>query len=88
MDKRDLVCALCEVDNGRFEDIIHVIKFTDSCAECDHFNLSINDWRRGYRCKCMPLCAAATLSKELISYLNWKLNWIDERQHLANLGIT
>jgi hypothetical protein len=85
MNALDLKIALCDIDNGRFEDIIHVLRFVDSCSKCSHFNLSINDQFEGYRCKCAPKCIAATLSNKLLSYLNWKIGWIDEKQHLINI---
>jgi len=81
----DLRIALCEIDNGRFEDIIHTLKLSDECAMCDFFNLSIKDLRQGYRCRCSPSCIAATLHPEIVSYLNWKLGWIEESEHIVNL---
>lgn len=84
MDKDELRMALCEIDNGRFDDIIHVLKFTDSCSSCGYFNLAAKD---RYRCRCAPLCIAATLHPDLISYINWKRGWIDENEYLANMAI-
>lgn len=87
MNTLDLRLALCDIDHGRFEDVIQVLKFSDSCSSCDFFNLAIKDITQGYRCKTMPTCIAATLHPNLISYLNWKLGWIDEGEHLVNIGI-
>lgn len=88
MGALDLRIALYEIDDGRFKDILHVLKFNDSCSKCDFFNLSIKDERWRYRCNCMPSCIAATLHPNAVSYLNWKLGWIDNEEHLLNMGIS
>ena len=79
---QDLRIKLCEIDNGRFEDIIHAVKLTDVCQDCDSFNMSVKDQRKAYRCHCMPSCIAATLNTRLVSYLNWKLGWISQEDHM------
>lgn len=83
----DLHAALCEIDNGRFKKIIHALKPGDSCSSCHSFNLSVKDIWKQYRCRCMPSCVAATLHPDLISYLNWKMGWIRESEHLFNIGV-
>lgn len=77
--------SLCDIEGGRFKNIINAMNVEEVCGKCDHFNLSINDPSEGYRCKCMPSCIADTLSSKLISYLNWKLGWIDEKDHMKNI---
>lgn len=79
--------SLREIDDGRFKDIVNAMNVHEICGDCDHFNLSLKDQGKGYRCKCMPSCIADTLSDKLISYMNWKLGWIDEKDHLKNIGI-
>jgi len=83
----DLRIALCECDNNRFDDIIHALEIGDKCSSCDFFNLAIKDKKQQYRCRCMPSCIAATLHPNAVSYLNLKLGWIDEKEHLSNIGI-
>lgn len=86
-DESDLQTALIDIEDGRFKNIINALEIKEVCGECDHFNLSIQDPREGYRCKCTPSCIAATLNTSVISYLNYKLGWIDELAHFENLGI-
>lgn len=78
---------LLEIDAGRFIGIINTLDVQDICAECDHFNPTIKDTRKGYRCKCMPSCIAVTLHPFLQSYLWHKLNWIDQDEHYRNIGL-
>lgn len=78
MNATNLRIALCDIDSGRWDDIIHALRIVDECAQCDHFNLSISDPRQGYRCKCAPYCIAATLNPALIKYFNINLGWINE----------
>lgn len=88
MDREpDIKIKLCEIDGGRFKDIIQALDITDVCGRCNYFNLSINDRTKGYRCHCTGSCIAATLHTKLISYLNWKMGWITEKQHNVNCGI-
>jgi hypothetical protein len=77
---------LCAIDNGRFEDVIHTLDVKPICGECDYFNSTIQDPDKRYRCHTTPACIAATLHPRLQSYLQMKLGWIDQRQHLENLG--
>ncbi len=79
--------SLYAIDNGRFKDIINVLDVSDECATCDFFNLTIKNERHQHRCKCMSSCIAATLHPDVISYLNWKLEWISANKHLINVGI-
>jgi len=79
----DLVLKLREIDAGRFGKLLRALEVTEECGRCDHFNLSVNDPDKGYRCYCESSCIAATLSPRLISYLNWKLGWITQGKHLC-----
>jgi len=73
---KDLKLFLCELESGRFKDIIHTLSVRDICSECDYFNPTIKDISKGYRCHCIPRCIAATLHPELQEYLWVKLGWI------------
>jgi hypothetical protein len=68
---------LCEIDNGRYEDIIHVLDIKEFCAECYYFNKSILDPLAAFRCRIAPKCIAATLHPALIMYLNIRLGWVN-----------
>ena len=85
--KNRLKDQLKAIDNGRFNKIIEALDVKDICIECNHFNYTLNDIRKGYRCKCTPSCIAATLHPDLQSYLLMKINVIDKKEHLHNLGI-
>lgn len=78
---------LCEIDNGRFEDVVHAIGVKDVCGQCGYFNPTIKDPMKRCRCYTMPGCIAATLHPNLQSYLWWKLGWIEEAEHHANLSL-
>jgi hypothetical protein len=80
----DLTDKLKKIDNGRFEKIMSVLDISDVCFECGYFNLTKGDF---YRCRVFPGCIGATLSKDLISYLNWKLDFISSEEHLTNLRL-
>jgi len=80
--------ALCEIDKGRFEDIIHALRIKDVCAICSYFNRSLTPSPENqYRCHCLGTCIDATLHPQAVSYLNWKLGWIDEATHRKNCGL-
>ena len=81
----DLRINLCEIDNGRFADIIHALKINDACDKCDYFNPTIQDHNKRFRCHCLGSCIAATLHPNLQSYLWWKLGWIEESSHTENM---
>ncbi len=87
MSVPDFKIALCEVDRGRFEDVIHALHIDEACGKCDYFNKSVNDPRMQYRCYVSGLCIAATLHPHVVSYLNWKLGWITQEQHYVNCRI-
>lgn len=78
---------LCEIDDGRFEDIVHAIGVQDICGQCGYFNPTIQDQRQRYRCYVMPRCIAATMHPHMQSYLWRKLGWIDEAAHHRNIGL-
>ena len=78
MSGADLKQSLCEIDNGRFLKVINTFSISDACSKCDYFNLTIQNKRQAYRCRCSPSCIAATLHPEIVSYLNWKLGWIKD----------
>ena len=88
MSGLDLRIALRECDNNRFHDIIQALSIRDACSVCGYFNLAITDELQRYRCRCMPNCIAATLHPDLVSYLNLRLGWIDEKEHWSNIGMT
>lgn len=74
-----LRAKLLSVDNGRFKDVLVAIKVKKVCWECAYFIPPAIDPTAGfYRCKCMPLCIATTLSPELLSYLLWKVELLAE----------
>lgn len=75
-DVINLRILLCEIDDRRFEDIVHVLGITDKCGMCDFFNLSIKDKTKQYRCRSAPKCIAATLHPDVIVYLNTKMGWV------------
>ena len=84
---KNLSEKIIAIDNGRFEKIINTIDVKQICEECYYFNPTITDSDLAYRCKAPGLCIAATLSKNLLSYIWWKLELITESDHLANIGI-
>jgi hypothetical protein len=78
MQKKDpvpLQVKLVAIDGGRFAPLINTLDINESCEKCSHFNPNIDDPAQAYRCRVMPRCIAATLSKELQSYLWVKLGW-------------
>jgi hypothetical protein len=83
----DLLLELVEIDNRRFEDVLHALRVTDACSACDHFNPTIRDPMKGYRCRVAGSCIAATLHPEVQSYMWLKLGWIDEAEHRKNLRL-
>lgn len=83
----DLKLELCEIDGGRFEDVVHALSVKPICAECNFFNPTINDPMKGYRCHVGGSCIAATLHPHVQSYMWKKIGWIDEAQHLKNIGM-
>lgn len=63
---------LCVIDNGRFKPLLDTLPgLKDVCEGCDHFNPTIQDPNKGYRCKVSGYCPAATLHPNLQAYL-WK----------------
>lgn len=80
----DFKIALLEIDNGRFEDMIHALNVVKECEQCGFFNPAKSEI---YRCYCIGSCIAATLHPNLQSYLRWKLGWQDEAAHLATIGL-
>lgn len=78
---------LCEIDGGRFEDVVHTLDVKDICEKCGYFNPAIKDPGQRYRCHTMPHCIAATLHPRMQSYMWWKLGWIDEAAHHRNIGL-
>jgi hypothetical protein len=85
---RDFGAALLAIDDGRFSAIFKAMKVVPECLACDFFNLSLKDPEKRYMCCCAPTCIAATLSPRIISYINWKLGWITEKEHDKNIGAT
>ena len=85
--KQGLHDRLCQIDNGRFKDLMRALRISETCAICDFFNLSLNDPDKRYYCHVVGSCIDATLSFELRSYLNLQLEWITMEQHHDNLHI-
>jgi hypothetical protein len=83
----DLKLLLCDIDNGRFKNLVQVLKISNVCSKCGSFNLSVQDPQQRYLCCVMGPCIAATLHPHLVSYLNWQLGWIDDKTHTSNLGL-
>jgi len=89
MDNNDtLMDTLCKIDKGRFKDLITAINVSETCQKCNSFNLAIKDKWKSYKCCCAGSCPAATLHPHLVSYLNWKLGWISENEHMHALGLS
>ena len=88
-ETNQLFIDLCEIDPGRFDDVIHALDgICKHCKKCAYFNLSLpNIGLNLYRCRVAGSCPAATLHPELVSYFNWKLGWISEKDHLNKLGL-
>lgn len=84
----DLRIALCELEHGRFKDIVHALKVNDFCGQCDFFNLSINDPGRQYRCHVTGCCPAATLHSTVVARMNYVLGWIDEGRYMKLCGVS
>lgn len=80
---------LCEIDPGRFDNIIHALDgLCGTCKKCAYFNKSLpNDGSNLYRCRVIGSCPAATLHPDVVSYFNWKLGWIPEKQYLQSIGL-
>lgn len=87
IETKNFKIRLLEIEDGRFSGIINALNVHDYCAECAYFNPTINDTSKGYRCKCVPSCIAATLHPDLQSYLWHKLGWIDQDTHHRNIGL-
>lgn len=75
---------LSEMEHGRFRDLIETLRVDGCCERCSSFNPHATD---AYKCKVSGSCIAATLHPDLQSYMWWKLGWITQEQHMANLGI-
>jgi len=73
----DLRIALCEIDNGRFEDIVHALKITDACTKCAYWDKTLS-MDHAYRCHVSGTCIDATLNPRLINYMQRKIGMIDE----------
>ena len=76
MSEVDLKAKLCDIDDGRFEDIIHTLSIPDDCSKCKYFNLSTEDKTQAYKCYISSSCIAATLSSDVIEHMNQELGWI------------
>jgi hypothetical protein len=71
-----LISRLCEIDDGRFEQIVHALRIGEECGQCGYFNLSIKDQRMRFRCHVAGACIAATLNTAVINYINKEFGWI------------
>lgn len=75
---------LSQIDNGCYIGLIAAFEFRDACSDCYAFSPLQRDPGMQYRCRCLGSCPAETLSKEMKSYLWWKLGVISREQHVAN----
>jgi hypothetical protein len=73
MIKREaFAIEVATIDNGRFAHLVDALPLLgDNCKKCNHFNPHINDPGKGFRCRCMGSCPAATLHPELQAYI-WR----------------
>ena len=84
-EKCQLEKDILAIDNGRFATVLQAVNVHDYCSKCDYFNKSIQDPRQGYRCHCAPGCIDATLSPNIVNYINRKLGWISHESKPAIL---
>ena len=59
------------VEGGRFSEVLKGLRVIGVCEECFHFNPTVTDPGKGYRCKTLGSCPAATLSEPVKERL-WK----------------
>jgi hypothetical protein len=81
IEEKTLRRKIEEIDQGKFKELVRSIHIPDACGNCNYFNLSISDPAKRYRCKVMLTCIAATLSWNLVAYINWKLGFITEAEY-------
>jgi len=79
-----MIDEMKRIDNNRFEKILDSFNITKECLNCRIF---IFNKEHSYRCAASPGCVAVTLSSKIISYLNWKINIISEKEHHRNVGL-
>jgi len=72
---------LCEIDDGRFQNIINSMEVTPECENCQCFNYTADD---SYLCAVTPYCIGDTFSDKVKSYLLYKLDIISYEEHLKN----
>lgn len=70
---------LCEIEDGRFADIVNVMDIKPVCEDCQAFDDSIP---QGYRCAIAPNCIGATLHKHLKSYFLLRLGKKTHAEHM------
>jgi hypothetical protein len=75
MNRNELIEKLCEIDHGKYEDIVHVMDINDNCAQCGYFNLGLPDIISFQPCRSIPRCIAVTLSNEVVRKMNHLLGW-------------
>ena len=78
----DLNLLLCCIDNGRFKSLIESLSVDNTCLNCKSFNEKKDSQ---YRCRVMGSCIGATLSKDLLSYMLWKIELKTQKEHMAAL---
>ena len=72
-NEKEFLNELSELDSGRFAALFSAMSgINNSCRICYHFNPMIDDPRKGYMCKVLGRCPAATLHPNMQSYL-WEL---------------
>ena len=85
-DSSRLQERLYKIEDGRFAQIISLFEVKEKCEWCSAFNELLGEDCRDV-CDQFPYCIGTCLSKEMLSYLNYKLGNITEGEHYANCGI-
>jgi hypothetical protein len=57
------------LEDGRFKRLLLSFDLKDVCLFCHYFAPDVNDQRKGYRCRCIPMCPGVTISKECLDYI-------------------
>ncbi len=65
----DYKLAVCEIDNGRFQNVIHAFKMNDSCHKCGYLRPN----GEMYRCAVIGGCPGVTLSQRTKDYIERKI---------------
>ena len=85
-DEQRLQERLYKIDEGAFAQMISLFDIKDKCEWCCSFNKLLGA-NAQEPCDLFPLCIGTCLSNELLSYLNYKLGNITEKEHYKNSGV-